>query len=354
MLRLRAVSRVLLVAVSLALVVAACDTPVQPPAAHDPAINPENIGFNVAGIGPRDVADRELAALAATGAKWVRVDLNWSTLAPTRTTRNWAPADHYVALANSLGLHILAQITYTPDWEGTLPNPTDLGEWAGELAARYAPFGVHTWEIWNEANLKGPWPGAPDPVLYTQLLKAAYTNIHAHDSQATVVSSGLSPAPDQPSWALRPYTFLRAMYDNGAKGYFDAVGLHITMTPFEVNAPQNQDTWNPTYSAVTQMYPLMQAMGDGNKKIWATEAGYSTTVDPSKGVSESRQAPLLEDLMSTWLHKSFAGPVFAYTLRDPGTDQNNWFDMMGLLREDFSHKPAYDAITNYIQASATN
>src|SRR5690242_4849148 len=174
------------------------------------------VGFNMKGIG--EDSDQELVIAASSGAKWVRVDFNWPTLAPTRNTRNWSSADHLVSVANNLGLRILGQITYTPSWEGTLPVPADVGEWAGELAARYAPFGVHTWEIWNEANLKGPWPGAPDPVLYTQLLKAAYTNIHAHDSQATVVSSGLSPAPDEPSWGLRPYTFLRAMYDNGAKG----------------------------------------------------------------------------------------------------------------------------------------
>src|SRR5690348_10310825 len=63
--------------------------------------NAPRIGFNVSGIGPS--ADRELSLLAASGAKWVRVDFNWPTLAPTRTTRNWAPADHFVAVANSLG-----------------------------------------------------------------------------------------------------------------------------------------------------------------------------------------------------------------------------------------------------------
>jgi hypothetical protein len=296
--------------------------------------------------------DRELQASADTGAKWIRVDFNWPTLAPTRNTRNWAPADHLVQVANGLGLQILGQITYSPAWEGTIPNPTDFGNWAGELATRYGPQGVHAWEIWNEANLKGPWPGAPDPVTYTQLLKSAYVSIHAADTDATVVSTGLSPAPDQPAIGLRPYTFLKAMYDNGAKGYFDAVGLHITMTPWASNCSTCNQTWNPSYSAETQMYPLMQQMGDGYKKIWATEAGYSTTTDTSKGVSESQQGPLLTQLIDSWLHKSYAGPVFAYTLRDPGTDTTNWFDMMGLLHNDYTPKPGYTVLTNYIKANS--
>jgi hypothetical protein len=294
--------------------------------------------------------DNELHAVASTGAKWVRVDFNWPTLAPTRNTRNWRPADHLVQVANSLGLHLLGEITSTPAWEGTLPNPTDFGNWAGELAGRYGPQGVHAWEIWNEANLKGPWHGAPNPVLYTALLKSAYTAIHAADADPTVVTSGMSPAADTAGYSLSPYTFLKDLYDNGAKGYFDAVGLHITQTPFAINCATCNQTWNQSYAAQTQMYPLMQQMGDGYKKIWATEAGYSTTTNTSKGVSEAQQGPLLIQLLDAWLHKPYAGPVFVYSVRDQGTDTSNWFDMMGLLRHNYTPKPAYGQFASYAKA----
>jgi hypothetical protein len=148
---------------------------------------------------------------------------------------------------------------------------------------------------------------------------------------------------------MSPYAFLKAMYANGAKDYFDAVGLHITLTPYAINCSTCDQTWNPTYSADTQMYPLMRQMGDGNKKFWATEAGYSTTTNPSKGVSEAQQGPLLIQLIDAWLHKPFAGPVFVYTMRDPGTDTSNWWDMMGLLHNNYTRKPAFTWLQNYIK-----
>jgi hypothetical protein len=213
------------------------------------------------------------------------------------------------------------------------------------MAKRYAPFGVHTWEIWNEANLKGPWPGAPDPVKYTSMLKAAYNAIHAVDPGAVVMSSGLSPAPDVAGQAYKPTTFLLKMYAAGAHGFFDAFGLHISMSPFPVTI---NETWNPSYDANVELYPIMRSMGDGGKKIWATEAGYSTTTDTTKGVSEGAQWWLLKLMIQTWLNKPFSGPVFVYMLRDAGTNPANWFDNMGVLHYDWSPKPAYTGIQSWL------
>jgi hypothetical protein len=300
------------------------------------------VGLNGAALGPNDRMDKELALIDATGATWLRADFNWPTLEPQRGKYNWAPADHLVTKARAAGLSLMGIITYAPGWAGSPPNVNDFAAFAGQLAARYSKLGVHAWEIWNEANLKGPWPGNVDPVRYTAMLKAAYRTIHAADSKAVVVSSGLSSAIDDPSgYSLSPQTFLKRMYQAGAKGSFDAVGLHLSITPNPVTAAGD---WNPTNAATKFMYPTMQANGDGHKKIWATEAGYSTATASGKGVSESQQWPLLQLMTETWLNKSFAGPIFLYTLRDPGTDNANMWAKMGILRNDYSHKPAYDSM----------
>lgn len=328
-------------------VAATCQAAPSPP----PEPVGERLGWNAKGMGDRADVDRELEQVAASGGKWLRGDFNWPTLEMHgKGQYNWTPGDYMVEKANSLGLRIMGLVTYAPRWVSTYPQPNvrDFRDFIDALVRRYAPMGVHHWEIWNEANLKGPWPGAPNPAFYTELLKAAYTAIHNVDPSATVVSSGLSPAPDQPAWGLRPATFLQRMYDNGAKGYFDAVGLHINLGG-RAPEPEIKQTWNLAYSARTEMYPLMQRMGDGEKKIWVTEMGYSSTnADPSHGVTEEQQGPYLRDLLKQWLKHSFVGPTFIYTLRDPGTDRTNWFDMMGLIRRDYSPKPAWGTVTDYI------
>jgi hypothetical protein len=241
---------------------------------------------------------------------------------------------------------MMGLITYAPAWAGSPPNVNDYAAYAGQLARRYSKMGVHAWEIWNEANLRGPWPGNVDPVRYTAMLKAAYTAIKAADPNAVVVSSGLSSAVDDPSgYSLSPQTFLSRMYAAGAKGYFDAVGLHITVTPNSVTVAGD---WNPTNAATKYMYPMMQARGDGGKKIWATEAGYSTATASGKGVTESQQWPLMQQLIDVWLNKPFAGPIFVYTLRDPGTDNGNMWAKMGIMRNDYSRKPAYDGLRAWL------
>jgi hypothetical protein len=103
------------------------------------------------------------------------------------------------------------------------------------------------------------------------------------------------------------------------------------------------------YAAGTELYPLMKWYGDGAKKIWATEAGYSTTTNRSKGVSEASQGTLLTQMLRLWVAKPFAGPVFVYTVRDTGTDRANWFDNLGLLHTDFSRKPAYTSLASFIR-----
>ena len=59
------------------------------------------------------------------------------------------------------------------------------------------------------------------------MLKRAYVEIKAVDPTATVLAGGTAPAPDDPSGRdMSPVTFLRNIYANGGKGYFDAFAHH--------------------------------------------------------------------------------------------------------------------------------
>src|SRR5664280_125726 len=52
-------------------------------------------------------------------------------------------------------------------------NSAEYACCAATVAARYAPYGAHAYEIWNEQNTRNFWLPAADPTRHTDLLKWA-------------------------------------------------------------------------------------------------------------------------------------------------------------------------------------
>ena len=154
------------------------------------------------------------------GATSLRDDIEWASVEPTQGDFDWELPDEIVAQAALHHLHALLIIDTTPRWasgdsstgpqRSWLPplDPTAYGEFAAMVAARYGPHGVF-WkyhptlsvylpvglELWNEENLATFWGGdAPNPQVYTAMVKAAYPLIKKADPTMTVVLGGLSPA----------------------------------------------------------------------------------------------------------------------------------------------------------------
>ena len=87
----------------------------------------------------------------------------------------------------------------------------------GRLAGALRGTGT-SYEIWNEPDWPTFWQGAPQPADYAAVLKAAYTALKGADPEAKVISGGL---------VGNDFDFLdAASTDHGAKGSFDAVGVH--------------------------------------------------------------------------------------------------------------------------------
>jgi hypothetical protein len=116
------------------------------------------------------------------------------------------------------------------------------------LAVTAADFSdcIDAYEIGNEPNLAWEWepdsknPANPDPAAYVELLRIAYTNIKAADPEAIVIAAAMSPTGSVPPeveevWDDR--RFIRAMYEAGAKPYFDVLGTH----PFGFKYPPETD-----------------------------------------------------------------------------------------------------------------
>lgn len=291
-------------------------------------------------------SDTELAAdldgMVAAGAAWVAVDVDWpSVQAGGPDSWNWAPTDRVVAAARARGLSVIGLAVYSPAWarpEGTSDkfppsDPAAYGTFVGTAAARYAPLGVHTWQVWNEPNVEMFWEGGPDAAAYAALLSAAHAAAHAADPEAVVLAGGLAPAVTVAGHTQNPNEFLAAVYAAGGAGRLDGVAMHPYSFPF---APTTAATWN-TFYMLTLTHQIMAVNGDGAKKIWATEVGFGTGGDASS-VSASTQATRIAQVMAAWRRLPFASVMLLYNYRDLATGSAAVFDNMGLVRHDGTPK----------------
>jgi hypothetical protein len=311
----------------------------------------------------RDAMDREIALLQNADTAWVRLNLNWADLEPEEGRLDQdllADVDYAVSQVRAAGMKVLAPIADgVPFWASADPNrfdnggrynkfwkPRDFGDYAKfarRMVARYAPRGVHAYELWNEPNYRHFWPSGPSPSDYTAMLRAAYPAIHDADPGATVVMGGLSG---------NDFRFLRGMYAAGARPYFDAAAVH----PYTDSDPStcwtDPNTGRPSEDAfcgIETVRSVMVAQGDASTQLWLTEFGWSTAPNAPHGVSESEQADRLRKAFNKIDDYPYVGPSFWYNLRNNYWQHNDPDDIeanYGLVRVDFSPKPAYAAYTN--------
>ncbi len=185
----------------------------------------------------------------------------------------------------------------------SLPSPREPERWESwgqdlaKIAADYHDC-VDAYEIGNEPNLAWEWnpqdipPVNPDPVVYVELLRIAYTNIKAANPEAIVVAAAMSPTGSVPPEVENVWDdlrYLRAMYQAGARPYFDVLGSHpfgfkyppetdptsVYYDPNEPDYPNNPDPVDGLcFRRAEQQRAVMEEFGDTEKQIWATEVGY--------------------------------------------------------------------------------
>jgi hypothetical protein len=315
-----------------------------------PAARPDQLGIAAGGhlhnLKGKSLA-RELNGYRRAGARWIRFDVNWSVV-QHRGPRsyNWAPFDRVIRGARARGIAVLGMIAYTPRWARSGShdlnpprNAAAYAKFAAAVARRYAPLGVHHWEIWNEPNMAFFWRPRPRPAAYTRLLQAAYVAIKGADPGAFVVSGGLAPSAGEGS-NIPPIAFLRSMYANGARGYFDALGHHPSTFPYLPSVRQPWSPWFQMFGTNPNLLSVMVTHGDVGKSIWLTEYGAPTR--GRRSVSERRQAQILTSAYRLVGAYPWAGPLFWYSFRDRRAS-GNWWDFCGLVRQNYSRKPAFRA-----------
>lgn len=310
--------------------------------------------------------DRQLDLLAAASSNSARVDVAWSSLQDggRGTFSSWYRdrVDYLVAGASARGIALVLALTETPCWASSAPeslkqgcagaywdrgvtkyapvNVADYAAAASYVAARYGTR-IAALELWNEPNYNDQgyttFATADRVGTYAAMVRAAYPAVKAASPKLTVLAGALSFADD---------VFLRGLYAAGIRGHYDAISVH----PYnEWRAPgaAHDRAWYK-YDYVLGMAAIratMLAAGDPSQ-VWVTEFGYTTCTAGSDRwcVTEAQQAAYLASaarLAATW---PWVSAFIAYNLRDKGTDRTDTEDNFGLVRADYTAKPALAAL----------
>jgi hypothetical protein len=287
---------------------------------------------------------RFLDGVATSGASVIRVDFSWPVIQPSGPSAyNWSITDRIVDAARARGLNVIGILDYTPAWarpSGTTQfnpptDPAAFARFSAAAAGRYRGR-VATYEVWNEPNQSYFWRPEPNAAAYTALLRAAYPAIKAADSGAFVLGGATTGGWSGTSGPkLDPVVFLDRVYAAGGGGYFDAWSHH----PYTFNlAYSPSSAWSKMAETSPSISSVMAAHGDAGKPLWATEFGASTA-----DISEAAQAQLVKDATAKWSGYSWAGALCWYSFKDTGKKRKDSEQNFGLVRYDWSAKPALQA-----------
>lgn len=283
---------------------------------------------------------RAVKLMKEAGITFVRLDLMWSDIEPRQGQFEFSRYDRIVDLLAENNIGILGLLCYTVDWAGPAWNgpPYDnktFVNYAAAVMGRYKDK-IKYWEVWNEPDDEQYWIPQDRMVRYTSLLKDVYTEAKRVDPSCKILTGGLSK-----SIAVS----LRRIYKNGGGPYFDILAIHPFVNPLNL---ENVKLVKGNYEGCKR---IIKENGD-DKKIWFTEIGCPGVRAPSSSNAWWFGTSPTEEQQAAWVKKFYTKilpelpdceKAFWSDFRDTKEHFKNGIDYFGLIRWDFSKKPAFDA-----------
>ena len=327
------------------------------------------------GISQGSLDDQDVQGMAAANVRTERFLLRWKSIEPTQGSFHWAQRNRFIGQLASQGIRPVPFVWGSPDWVGSgalaqppLDSAADQAAWRDFLqqaVARYGPGGtywsntyprqygasakpmpIHSWQIWNEPNLKkfftpGENVGA-SAQTYAQLLQISHDAITSEDPKAEIVFAGMPGYGDSKAWV-----FLDHVYDvAGARSNFDATALH----PYARSTDEFR-------RQVLQLRASMTNHNDGGTPLWLTELAWGSGPPDQFGhnVGVARQQELLFNSFKLILHRRTdwnIQRVYWFLWRDPAA--GSYYSRLcsicgtaGLLNFDRTPKPAYNTFKRF-------
>jgi len=301
-----------------------------------------------------------LADADTVGAGWIRVDLAWYRIEPSRGVWDWSSFDRTEAAAQRDGLKILVILDQPPVWARKSSCATELwcppaddaafAAFAAKAVQRYPSSVVAGWEVWNEENLAAYWPGGPNPAAYTALLSATAQAIRATQPQAQILLGGLALAASD-GVALSPAAYLADVAERGGLQDVSAVGYHPYTYP---TMPGAAAAFRAIGTGSGSLAAVLDKYGAPSMPIWITEDGAPvaaaasdpTAAQPVTRQQEKDQAAYVTDLVRTATANPHVKALFWFSDIDL-PKQGLYY---GLRRANGSYRPSLLAFEQAIAA----
>ncbi|MCA9941773.1 MAG: hypothetical protein KC418_24210, partial [Anaerolineales bacterium] len=291
------------------------------------------------------------------GAGWTRVRFQWAEVQP-HSPDEWLPpvSEGALAVEAAAGREVVGMLIGIPDWargEDEMPaglhlpadDPHNL--WAGfvrQAVTRYANRIDH-WIIWNEPDIWDPttpghtWDG--DEADFLQLQRVAYRTAKAANPRAIIHLAAMTYFWDaqfgREQYLSRLLDLIVADPEAAANhAYFDVLTAHIYFQPASV------------YDVMTTFNTILRDHGL-DKPIWLVETNAPPSDDPAWPVAsvtlkvlQVEQAAFMPQSLALALAAG-AERVAVYKLRDTDGDYAANPEPFGLVRQDGSRRPAFEA-----------
>jgi hypothetical protein len=292
--------------------------------------------------------ERVFAGVAATGVRWVRVDMPWNWVEERGPTvrnghGNWGGLDAIVQSADRHRLKLIGILGFTPEWASgsgelwTFPYARPFEEFFAAALRRYPQ--IPAWELWNEPNFERFSKPRPDPAGFVEFLRSARRARDSVGSTAKLISGGIAPGGD-----IDMYSWINEIGIRGGLSLIDGFGVH----PYSPAEPDDPRSWMMQLEAI---HERLAHFGRPDLPLWLTEFGAPTVPFDSgyaPAMTEQAQADRLRIAFSLasrfdWIHN-----LTWYEYRDSCTAATDPECNFGLVRNDLSHKPSYAALREVI------
>ena len=296
-------------------------------------VNTHVINYPAAQSGLLDLAHK-------LGVDAIRADTGWKFVETTKGIYRIPPAwDQFVDRARRRGIEPLLILDYGNQFYDGGHLPRSQEAIAGFV--RFATFvvrhfagRVRYYEVWNEWNTGtgGYYPGG-SAADYARLFDATYAAIKHIDPSVLVLA-----AAGYGNW----YADIAR---SGVAARADGVAIHpyATQEPGDRAVGGSNGAERSVQKVIDAESIMRRSSGGKEIPLYVTEIGWSTSTGRN-GYPEADAAAMTERSLLMFAALPYVRGIWWYDLIDDGPNPANVEERYGLLRRNYSFKPAADAL----------
>jgi hypothetical protein len=225
-------------------------------------------------------------------------------------------------------------------YQSPVPDPDGFAQFVRQAVRDVAGWGGGKVQVGEEPNVPAPLDGG-SPGCLQAIAAGVSAALDERAKHAPVVEVGINSAglADLEFWAR----FVKAIGPSAIER-LDYIGLDIFPDVFRP-VPEEKLAAASQF-VIERLRTVTKDVGVPERvPIHITETGWPT----GKGRDEDKQARVLQTVARAIISTGQVSAYELFGLRDGRTD-GNWRTGFGLLREDYTPKPAYEAMRRLVQS----